>query len=137
GLSCASSARPNRSTRPFTSCGPSGRYPASRYGWVVPPTLLCLGHLVEGQLDRRLPVEDVDQDLQLRLLDVDLRDGAGEVGEGSGDDPDHVALLPLQPEGRLDLGLLLDGQDLLDLPPGERGRLGTCSARDEPVHARC
>src|SRR5712692_4278156 len=51
-----------------------------------------LGHLVEGELDRGLPVEDVDEHLQLGLLDVDLRDGAGEAGEGSGRDLNHVAL---------------------------------------------
>src|SRR5213593_2313234 len=63
------------------------------------PRRLCrlrLRHLVEGQLDRGLPVEDVDEHLQLGLLDVDLVDGALEVGERAGDDPHHVALLPLQ-----------------------------------------
>src|SRR5438132_8574890 len=58
---------------PFTSCGSCGRV-------VRPPAVgslrLRLRHLVEGELDGRLPVEDVDQNLELRLLDVDLRDGA-------------------------------------------------------------
>src|SRR5207244_12647 len=59
----------------ITSCGASGP------GSSGPPALvlLCLldlRHLVEPELDRRLPVEDVHQDLQLALVDVDLGDRA-------------------------------------------------------------
>src|SRR5947209_20617998 len=49
--------------------------PAVRAAASQPPAVvswLGLRHLVEGQLDRCLPVEDVDHDFQLRLLDVDL-----------------------------------------------------------------
>src|SRR5688572_30576698 len=52
-----------------------------------------LRDLVEGQLDRRLPVEDVDQDLQPRLVGVDLVDRAVEVGERTGRDANDVAFL--------------------------------------------
>src|SRR5262245_63655007 len=37
-------------------------------------SVLGLRHLVEGQLDRGFPVEDVHQHLQFGLLDVDLGD---------------------------------------------------------------
>src|SRR5712691_8107211 len=105
---------------PFPSCGSCGRVrPASRRR----PFRLRLRHLVEGELDRRLPVEDVDQDLELRLLDVDLRDGALEVGERPGDDPHGVALFPLQPVLRLALRFLLYGKDLLHLAGRQRGWL--------------
>src|SRR5438094_5181697 len=49
-----------------TSCGASGPGQASHCSW------LYLGDLVEAELDRCLPVEDADQHLQLRLVDVDL-----------------------------------------------------------------
>src|ERR671922_12684 len=52
--------------------------------------LLDLRHLVEGELDRRLPVEDVDQHLQLGLVGVDLVDRAVEVCERAGRDLHHV-----------------------------------------------
>src|SRR5207249_11661789 len=81
-----------------TSCGPSGPVrppgPVGRSVASLCPSRSGLGDLVEGQLDRGLPVEDVDEHLQLRLLNVDLGDGPREVGERSGDDTDHVALLP-------------------------------------------
>src|SRR3954453_14198341 len=40
-----------------------------------------LGDLREGQLDRRLPAEDGDEDLQLLGVDVDLVDRCRERGE--------------------------------------------------------
>src|SRR4029079_12645575 len=61
-----------------------------------PPAVgLDLRHLVEGQLDRCLRVEDVDQHLELGLVGVDLADRAVEVGERAGRDANHVA--PFQP----------------------------------------
>src|SRR6266508_4044213 len=39
--------------------------------------------LVEGELDRGLAAEDGDQYLELLLVDVDLRDRAGELSERS------------------------------------------------------
>src|SRR5579883_3034559 len=42
---------------------------------------LQLRDLGEVQLDRGLPPEDVDEDLELEAVLVDLGDGAGEVGE--------------------------------------------------------
>src|SRR6266511_4532725 len=93
-----------------------------------------LRHLVEGQLDRRFAVEDVHQDLQLGLFDIDLRDGALEVGERASNDPDHVTLLPLQAVLGLLLGLFLDRQDLLDFTAGQWRGLGARSARHEAGH---
>src|SRR5207302_2612655 len=94
-----------------------------------------LGHLIEGELDRGLPIEDVDEHLQLGLLDVDLGDRAGEAGERPRGDLDHVALLPFQAVLGLLLRLLLHRQDLLHLPGRERGGLRTGPAGDEPRHA--
>src|SRR5438105_3194215 len=108
-------------------CGASG--PAAGL-----PRSSDLGDLVEPQLDRSLPVEDVDQHLQLALVDVDLVDRAVEVGERPADDPHDVAFLELEAELRLHL-LLRHGEDLLDLPLGKRRGLGAGSARDEPGDA--
>src|SRR3982074_3321477 len=94
--------------------------------------LLELGDLLERELDGRLPSEDVEENHQLGLIHVDVRDRAGEVGERPGDHPDALAHLELeawlQPLDGLDL------QDLLDLPGGERHRLGP--RPDEARHAR-
>src|SRR5918911_2401957 len=57
-------------------------------------TILELSDLAEGELDRRLPPEDRDQDLQPRLVHVYLGDHARKVRQGAGDDlhrlPDRV-----------------------------------------------
>ena len=66
---------------------------------------LELRHLAELQLDRGLPAEDVDEDLDLELFLVDLDDLAGEVGEGAFLDPDRLALLVLE-AGLLALALI-------------------------------
>src|SRR6266496_3487838 len=68
---------------PITSCGPSGPRGPPAVARVLPAS--DLGDLVEAQLDRGLPVEDVHQDLELALVHVDLADGPVEVGEGPGD----------------------------------------------------
>src|SRR5918996_1712744 len=93
---------------PYLLRGPSGLRPPASCGGLDP----C--DLVEAELDRRLSVEDVHHHLDLRLVDVDLIDGAVEVGEGPGDDPHHIPLLELEAELRLGL-LLLHHEDLLDL----------------------
>src|SRR5687768_523450 len=54
------------------------------------------GDLAELQLDRGLPTEDVDQDLDLELVLVDLHDLTGEVGEGAFLDPDRLAHVVLE-----------------------------------------
>src|SRR5204863_5120614 len=84
------------------SCGANG-LPASRSWMWFGSDLL---DLVEPELDRGLPVEDVDEDLQLALVEVDLADRAVEVGERTRDDADDVLLLELQAELRLHLFLL-------------------------------
>src|SRR4051812_47800298 len=68
------------------SCGANG-LPASRARMSFGSDLL---DLVEPELDRRLPVEDVDEDLQFALVEVDLADRAVEVRERARDDPDDV-----------------------------------------------
>src|SRR5687768_11362515 len=99
---------------------------------------LELGDLAELELDGRLPPENVDEHLEFRLVDVDLTDGAVEIGEGAGDDPDLLADVELEPGAGLLLALhaafdLLHAEDRLDLLAGERSRFGT--AADEPGDA--
>src|SRR5438105_3216895 len=93
--------------------------------------LLELGDLLEREFDGCLPAKDVDEDLQLGLIHIDVRDRAGEVGERARDHPDTLAHLELeaglQPLDGLDL------QDLLDLSGGQRHRL--CARPDEARHA--
>src|ERR1044072_7802972 len=70
-----------------------------------PEERLDLRDLVEGELDRCFAVEDVDEDLELRLTGVDLADRAVEIGEWARGDPDDVALF--EPEAHRRLGLFL------------------------------
>ena len=109
---------------------------ASRSLSVYVSARLDLRHLVEGQLDRRLPVEDVDHHPELGLLDVDLADRAGEVGERARDDPHHVALLPLEADLRL-LAPLLHRQDLLDLARDSGVGLVPVPPRRTPSRPAC
>src|SRR5919106_1634313 len=95
-----------------------------------PPLASDPRHLVERELHRRLPVEDVHHHPDLGLVHVDVADRPVEIGERPRDDPDHVPLLEVEPEGRLHL-LLLHGQDLLDLPPRQGGGLLAGPARHE------
>src|SRR5918994_4207604 len=95
----------------------------------APSTLLLrlqLRYLAKGELDRRLPPEDRDQDLQPRLVHVYLGDHTGEVREWSGDDlyrlPDRVINRSLDLLARR-LGCLARTQEALDLGPAQRGRL--------------
>src|ERR1700760_3165243 len=76
----------------------------------------------ELELDRGLPAEDVDEDLDLELVLVDLGDLAREVGKRAGLDPDalaHLVLelraLPLRGGDAVDLVLVLDAQRRLDV----------------------
>src|SRR5919108_6568662 len=119
----------------LTPCGPSA-VPTGGAGVALPacssilstartfffpiPTSVDLFDLEQVELDRRLPAEHVDQDLQLALLGVDLVDLAQEVGEGSVDDADALAQLELDPDLRLLLDLL---QDRLELGLLQRHRL--------------
>src|SRR5439155_5415614 len=99
-----------------------------------------LGNLVEVQLDRSLPAEDRDQDLELLLVGVDLADRRRERGERPVGDGDRVADLEVE---HLDLGLLLGvlrhrgGEPLDDLVEGQRCRpVGPVGGADEPGHPR-
>src|SRR5260370_42390784 len=58
--------------------------------------LLELGDLLEREFDGGLPAKDVDENLQLGLIHVDVRDRAGEVGEGPRDQPDTLTHLELE-----------------------------------------
>src|SRR5947199_813070 len=77
----------------LTPCCPSAG-PTGGAGFACPPgicslisvrTFLAISvqllHLVEGQLDGNLALEDVDQHLELLLVGVDVHDLAVEVGE--------------------------------------------------------
>src|SRR4051812_14784992 len=67
--------------------------PARRVGFAarLRRRYLNLLHLIVADLDGRLPPEDRHQDLQLGRVLVDLRDLAGEVRQGAGDDLDRLA----------------------------------------------
>src|SRR3954471_6639553 len=94
--------------------------------------------LVERELDRRLPAEDGDQDLQLLLLGVDLVDRRRQGGERPVHHRHRLADLDVDEGGRggdarghgARLGGLRcrrgdgGGQDLDDLLQGERRRAG-------------
>src|SRR5579883_3057328 len=99
---------------------------------------LELGDLAELELDRGLPPEDVDEDLQLELVLVDLGDLAREVGEGAFLHPDGLVHLVGEarpaPLGRRLHPFRLDLQDALHLTARERGGLGPGS--NEPGDAR-
>src|ERR671916_2124929 len=77
---------------------------------------LQLGYLVEGELHGRLAPEDGDQHLQPRLVNVDVRDGAGEVRERPADDldglPDLVVHRGLDLLARLRLARVQEPLDL-------------------------
>src|SRR5437764_7607397 len=68
------------------SCGANGLSASRARVWFGSDLL----DLVEPELDRCLPVEDVDEDFQLALIQVDLADRAVEVRERPGDDADDV-----------------------------------------------
>jgi len=89
---------------------------------------LQLGDLAEFQLDRGLPAEDVDEDLELELVLVDLGDLAREVGERAFLDPDRLPDLVLEaraaPLRRGLAALDLHLEDALHLAAGQRRRLG-------------
>src|SRR5918997_1584143 len=94
----------------------------------APSTLLLrlqLRYLAKGELDRRLPPEDRDQDLQPRLVHVYFGDHTCKVRQRTGDNlhrlPDGVV------HGGLDLlaglGGLAWSQETLPLGPAQGGRL--------------
>src|SRR5262245_50713104 len=83
--------------------------------------------LVERQLDRGLPAEDLDQALDLLRIRVDLVDGRLQGCERAVDDGNRVADLEVE---HLDLGrclgvlaLYLRGKRVEDLAEGQRHRL--------------
>src|SRR3954454_21418257 len=99
---------------------------------------LELFDLQEVELDRGLPAEDADEDLQLVALRVDLVDRADELGERPVGDADALALREGDPVlRRLDAHV---PEDLLDLVLVERDRLAPdardVGPADEARHAR-
>src|SRR2546421_595898 len=133
----------------FTPCWPSAG-PTGGAGFACPPgiwslmivriflaiaiPLVELLHVVESDLDRHLPLEDVDHDLELLAVGVDVRDLAVEVRERAGRDLDRLAELELdlRARGRLSAGTRVE--DSVDLGLGERNRLR--AGADEPGDAR-
>src|SRR5438105_13188053 len=96
--------------------------------------LVELLHVVESDLDRHLPLEDVHHHLELLAVGVDVRDLAVEVRERAGRDLDRLAELELdlRARGRLSAGTRVE--DPVDLGLGEwiRRRAGA----DEPGYGR-
>src|SRR4051794_37059432 len=96
--------------------------------------LVELLDVVESDLDRHLPLEDVDHDLQLLAVGVHVGDLAVEVGQRAGRDLHRLA------ERELDLVAGRRGaarvrvQDAVDLRLGERN--GLRARADEAGHAR-
>src|SRR5829696_7165918 len=88
--------------------------------------------LVEADLDRGLPAEDRDEDLELSRVLVDLGDLAREVREGAGDDLDRLADRELGARARALGGLTV--QQAIDLALVERHR--AVRGADEAGHAR-
>src|SRR5919206_496649 len=111
---------------PRPCCAPCRRRPSS-------PSVDLL-HLVEGQLDRHLALEDVDEDLQLLLVGVHVDDLAVEVRERSGCDLHRLAEreLHLRPRALADARSCME--DPVDLALRERH--GLRAGADEAGHAR-
>src|SRR3954451_23422669 len=116
----------------LTPCWPSAG-PTGGAGFACPPgicslmsvrTFLAMSvellHLVERELHRNLPLEDVHEDLELLLVGVDVDDLTVEVGERPGGYLHRLA------EGELDLGArslavaAAGVEDPVDLRLGER-----------------
>src|SRR6478752_7436137 len=133
----------------FTPCWPSAG-PTGGAGLACPPgiwslmsvrTFLAIDSSVEfldvfeSDLDRHLPLEDIDHHLQLLRVGVDVRDLAVEVRERAGGDLDRL------PELELDLRALSERragagvEDPVDL--GLRERYGRRAGADEAGHAGC
>src|SRR5687768_16706634 len=95
---------------------------APRSGTILSYVRTCLDllHLVERELDRCLPAEDRDQDLELLRVGVDLADRRREGRERAVHDGDRLADLEVGGLGLDDLLLLLllRGQELHDLVEG-------------------
>src|SRR5436305_6325710 len=125
-------------TPAWPSAGPTGgagvAAPAGICSFTIPMTFFAINyplgapksdllHLREVQLDRRLPAEDRDHDLQGVAVEVDLVHRAREVVEGAVGDAHLLRLL----EHVLRLRLLLGGdhllEDLVDLQLRQRRRL--------------
>src|SRR3954469_178502 len=126
----------------LTPCCPSAG-PTGGAGLACPPgicslisvrTFLAISvqllDLVEGKLDGNLPLEDVDEHLELLLVGVHVDDLAVEVRERARGDLDRLAQaeLDLRPRGRA-LGLARV-QDPVDLALRERD--GLRARADEP-----
>src|SRR4029079_12934784 len=119
-------------TPAWPNAGPTGgagvAAPAGIWSFTMPMTFFAifssdLLNLREVELDRRLPAEDRDHDLQGVAVEVDLVHRPREVVEGAVGDPHLLRLL----EHVLGLRLLFGGdhllEDLVDLELGERSRL--------------
>src|SRR6266540_2498994 len=98
---------------------------------------LVLLDLVEGQLDRCLPTENLDQPLDLLRVGVDLMDGRLKGRERTVDDGDGVTHLEVE-DLDLDLAALLlfdlGREDVDHFLERERDRL--VSVADEPGDPR-
>ena len=80
--------------------------------------------MAELEFDRGFPTEDVDEDFELRTVDVDLADGAVEICKRTRGDPDLFAHFVRQAGAHLLFGGAFDrlalAQPFLDLASGQR-----------------
>src|SRR3954452_7029916 len=91
---------------------------------------LDLLDLIEPDLDRRLPAEDRDEDLQARGVLVDLRDFSREVRQRARDDLDRLADRELRAGARPLGGLAMQQPVDLDLGQGDGLLRGADEAGD-------
>src|SRR5215213_10527261 len=128
----------------FTPCWPSAG-PTGGAGFACPPgicslmsvrtflamTSVELLDLVEGELDRNLPLEDVDEHPQLLLVAVDVDDLAVEVAERAARHLHLLAKLELDLRARPLGGAGARVEDPIDVPLGQRHGLAAraCEAR--------
>src|SRR3989440_5283630 len=131
----------------LTPCCPSAG-PTGGAGFACPPgicslisvrTFLAISvqllHLVEGQLDGNLALEDVDQHLELLLVGVDVHDLAVEVGERARRHLHRLAERVLDLRARALPVAAAGVQDAVDLALSERH--GLRAGADEAGHPRC
>src|SRR2546429_2835212 len=126
----------------LTPCCPSAG-PTGGAGFACPPgiwslmivrtflaiaiSLVELLHVVESDLDRHLPLEDVHHHLELLAVGGDVGDLAVEVRERAGRDLHRLAELELDLRARRRLPSRARVEDPVDLGLRERHRLRPCA----------
>ena len=96
-------------------------------------SVLDLGDLVEGQLDRGLALEDRDQHLEVLGIDLDLGDRGGRVSNGPFLDDDRLADLEVD-DG--DLGRSAACPRPWSLRPGGASKTGASMEKTSSMRQR-